>query len=264
MNEQVKEKLAESLTADNSAIIPFLPYLLQDFWELGSSPEDMLLTFRKHIPVNKDTKVLDLGCGKGAVSVQLAKALGIRVKGVDILPQFIEYAKNKAQEYGVSHLCAFEVADANVSVNTERDYDCVIFGAVGDILGDYKETIMKLLPIIKSGGFILIDDAYVLDQSANEQLKFERTYPTYDEWDMFFKELGLTLVECKSVSDDDCDIEDDCDSEKEMNWIIMRANELIEKHPAHKSMFEQYIENQRNEYTDLRNDLIGATWLLQK
>ncbi|HGL5504371.1 SAM-dependent methyltransferase [Clostridioides difficile] len=104
MNDTVKEKLAESLTSD---ILPYLPYLLQDFWELGSSPEQMLQLFRKHIPFNEDTKVLDLACGKGAVSVKLAKELNIHIKGVDLIPEFIDYARRKAIEYKVDALCDF-------------------------------------------------------------------------------------------------------------------------------------------------------------
>lgn len=29
-------------------------------------------------------------------------------------------------------------------------------------------------------------------------------------------------------------------------------------------MFEQYVISQKNEYTDLQQDLVGATWILQK
>ncbi len=29
-------------------------------------------------------------------------------------------------------------------------------------------------------------------------------------------------------------------------------------------MFEQYVVSQKNEYTDLQQDLVGATWILQK
>ncbi|HBF8122284.1 TPA: class I SAM-dependent methyltransferase [Clostridioides difficile] len=258
MNDTVKEKLAESLTSDTTDILPYLPYLLQDFWELGSSPEQMLQLFRKHIPFNEDIKVLDLACGKGAVSVKLAKELNIHIKGIDLIPEFIDYARRKAIEYKVDALCDFEMNDANSSVKIEHDYDCVIFGAVGDILGNYKETISKLLPTIKSKGFILIDDAYVVDKSTNEQLNFERVYPTYNEWCILFKELGLKLIECIPC------LELENDVEEEMNWIITRANELIKKYPSQKDMFEQYVISQKNEYTDLQQDLVGATWILQK
>lgn len=32
-----RRKLAASLTAETTDLLPFLPYLLQDFWELGSA-----------------------------------------------------------------------------------------------------------------------------------------------------------------------------------------------------------------------------------
>ena len=91
-----EEKLAKSLTAESTELIPHLPYLLQDLWEMGSSPKDMLELVRKHIHVSMKTKVLDLECGKGAVSVYLAKELGRRVKGIDLIPEFIDVALEKA------------------------------------------------------------------------------------------------------------------------------------------------------------------------
>lgn len=62
----VEEKLAKSLTAESVELIPYLPYLLQDLWELGSSPKDMVHLISKNIIISEKTKVLDLACGKGA------------------------------------------------------------------------------------------------------------------------------------------------------------------------------------------------------
>lgn len=140
----VEEKLAKSLTAESVELIPYLPYLLQDLWELGASPKDITEMITKHIPVSKETKVLDLACGKGAVSVYLAKELGCMVKGIDIIPEFIEFAIQKAQEYGVEELCEFLVGDITEMIKTEKDYDIVILGAVGDVLGNPEETISLL------------------------------------------------------------------------------------------------------------------------
>ena len=62
----VEEKLAKSLTAESVELIPYLTYLLQDLWELGSSPKDMVHLISKNIIISEKTKVLDLACGKGA------------------------------------------------------------------------------------------------------------------------------------------------------------------------------------------------------
>lgn len=259
MDDKVMEKLAQSLTSDETGIIPFLPYILQDFWELGSSPTDMLALFKEHIAIDKDMRVLDLACGKGAVSVQLAKELGIRFKGVDLLPEFIDFAIEKAGEYGVSELCEFAVQDVNASVARERGYDCCIFGAVGDILGDYRETVSKLRETVRPGGYIIIDDAYVEDDEANSRLQFDKPYPTYGQWLQCFEKSGLSLIECRPNPETTPE-----SVEKDMIRITRRANELMERYPARRQMFEQYIINQQNEYSDLENALIGATWLVRR
>lgn len=134
----VEEKLAKSLTAESIELIPYLPYLLQDLWELGSSPRDILDLITEHIQVSKETRVLDLACGKGAVSVNLAKELGCMVKGIDLMPEFIAFALDKAQEFGVGELCEFVVGDITKLVETEKGYDLVILGAVGDVLGNSR------------------------------------------------------------------------------------------------------------------------------
>jgi 2-polyprenyl-3-methyl-5-hydroxy-6-metoxy-1,4-benzoquinol methylase len=163
--QTVEEKLAKSLTAESIELIPYLPYLLQDLWELGSSPKDMLDLITRHLRVSKQTKVLDLACGKGAVSIHLARRLGCLVKGIDIIPEFIGFAINKAQEFGVEELCEFKVGDITESVKTEKDYDIVIYGAVGNVLGNWEETITLLKNTVKKGGYIIIDDAYGNDKS---------------------------------------------------------------------------------------------------
>ncbi len=132
----VEEKLAKSLTAESVELIPYLPYLLQDLWELGSSPKDMVHLISKNIIISEKTKVLDLACGKGAVSIKLAKELGCQVKGIDIMQDFIENAKKKAREFKVETLCEFIVGDINQYVEVEKGYDIVILGAVGEVLGN--------------------------------------------------------------------------------------------------------------------------------
>jgi 2-polyprenyl-3-methyl-5-hydroxy-6-metoxy-1,4-benzoquinol methylase len=107
----------------------------------------------------KKCEWLDLACGKGAVSVQLAKALGCRVTGIDIIPEFIDDAIKKAQEYGVESLCEFKRGDINEAVKTQKEYDIVILGAVGDVLGNPEQTIQKLKQTVKNSGYIFIDDA---------------------------------------------------------------------------------------------------------
>ena len=250
---EVEEKLAKSLTGETTELIPYLPYLLQDLWELGSDPKEIIGLIRKNIQNVKDLKILDLACGKGAVSVKLAKELGCHVKGIDIIPEFISYARQKAIEFGVSDLCSFRIEDINISLAGERGYDIVIMGAAGEVLGSPEEAIQRLKNTIKPDGFIIIDDAYSREGISGNYLSRE-------QWLQLFKKEGIQLIEEKPVNEDElADIND-----KNNKFIFNRADELKRRHPDKAAMFDGYVNSQLAECHELENDIICVTWLLKK
>ena len=258
MLNETDEKLARSLTAETTDLLPFLPYLLQDLWELGSSPRDMIKLMQKHMPISPDTRILDIACGKGAISVRVAKSLGVSVRGYDLLPDFIEYAKRKADEWGVGHLCSFVQGDANEVVGKVSGYDCVIFGAAGNILGDPADTLQKLSGTIKPGGCILIDEAYLPEGTSNSDVKYQNyDYLTREQWLRLFKASGLELLE-------ELQNTGDYDFDSDNKAIARRAAELIAKHPEKREMFEGYIASQLDECEDLESNITAITWILKK
>lgn len=257
---QTLEKLAGSLTAETTELIPFLPYLLQDIWELGSKAEDMIRLITGNININSETKVIDLGCGKGAVSVALSKALGIRVTGIDLLADFIKVAEVKAEEYGVKHLCDFTVQDINESVKTARGYDIAVLGAVGDVLGEPKETLCKLRQVVRSNGYILLDEAYLTGDRRD--VKYQNyEYLTLAQWKKLFLETDLELI-----AEINCDDDGSADKVNEYNnrMIKIRADELSEQYPDKRRIFEEYVESQQKECDDLDETIVGVTWLLKR
>lgn len=252
LSPEAEQKLAASLTAELPEAIPYLPYLLQDLWELGSNPRHIIELLSEHAALSSDSRILDLGCGKGAVSVMLAEKFRCRVKGIDILPEFIDYALVKAAEHGVSELCEFVIDDINHAVSSEKDYDVVILGAVGDVLGKPDATIEKLKNTLKPSGFIIIDDGYVAEGS-------DSTYHSRKDWMLFFVKSGVMLIdEITSDSEEMAKI-NSCNQEH----IIRRANELKLLHPDKSDLFDKYIQNQQAECDQLKHDIIGVTWLLQ-
>jgi cyclopropane fatty-acyl-phospholipid synthase-like methyltransferase len=55
--------------------------------------------------------VYDLGSGDGRILIQAAKKYGARGVGIDMNPQLVDEAKQKAAEEGVSHLVEFRAGD---------------------------------------------------------------------------------------------------------------------------------------------------------
>ena len=263
MIKETEERLAISLSAETAELLPFLPYLLQDFWELGSDPYAICGLIQKHVELSPETRVLDLACGKGAVSVNIAKQLQAKVKGIDILPDFVEYAAQKAREHNVSDLCEFIIGDVNEAVDSEKEYDVVVFGAAGIVLGNPAEMLRKLKTVTKSGGYILIDEGYLPDNIKQSDIK-SNSYEllTEKQWAELFKEAELILFDTDFGENNNTPASED--SETGMEFITARANELIAKHPDKREIFENYVRNQQNEYDDLENTLICVTWILRK
>jgi SAM-dependent methyltransferase len=61
--------------------------------------------------VKKDDFIYDLGSGDGRIVIQAAKKYGTRGVGIDLDPQRVAEAKEKAKEEGVSHLVEFRAED---------------------------------------------------------------------------------------------------------------------------------------------------------
>jgi len=255
--------LAGSLTADTVDLLPYLPYLLQDFWELGSDPLAMVKILQEREGLEKGARVLDLACGKGAVAVRVAEKLQLHVKGIDLISEFIEYAKGKAEEHGVDELCEFIVGDINEAVCNEIDYDAVILGGVGDVLGDPAQTLAKLKETIKVGGYILIDECYLSENASQADMQWDNyEYLTKQQWEALFKDAGLGLI--AETSGDELGGGENLSPDEGLAAIRRRAGELSAQQPNKKPMFDAYVESQRSEYEDIDNNLVGVVWLLQK
>ncbi len=243
--------VAKSLTADTTELLPYIPYLLQDIFELGSSPKDMIELVKNHVPI-KVNKVLDLGCGKGAVSIAIAKALGAEVKGFDLMSAFIAEAEMQAIKEGVHHHVEFKIKDIHLAIEEERNYDLVIYGALGDVLGPPEILLDKLKHTVHNEGYILIDDAY-------GQSGIQVDYYTKSDWLKSLSLSSLELVAEKFVP---------LETLEELNRVTMqsiqkRVEELKAIYPDKARLFESYRVSQQAECDTLETSIQGVTMLIR-
>ena len=87
-----------------------------------------------HIEAGK--YVLDVGCGVGATPSYLAKKLGCRVMGVDLLDKMVEQARRRAKSDGVQDRTEFRVADARELPFEDDLFDAVITESVNIFFQD--------------------------------------------------------------------------------------------------------------------------------
>ena len=248
----LEESIATAMESQDVALVPFIPYILQDFWDMGTPPEMVINLVQKHCNIATG-HVLDLGCGKGAVSIKLAAALKCNCYGIDGMPEFIEIAKTKAQEYGVDKLCRFEVGDIRKKIEKLDKFDIIILGAIGQVFGDYYTTLTTLSKHLKQGGIIIINDAYIEDTSDFQ-------HPAVLHRGELLKQIGQAGME---LIDEHTGGEDRAEYAIQFENLQKRCKELMIKHPEKTSLFENYIQTQAEEYDALENKIIGSIMVIK-
>jgi SAM-dependent methyltransferase len=102
-------------------------------------------------------RVMELGCGAGNISIWLAKR-GYEVRGVDLSPAAIDWARQNAREAGVK--ADFSVGDAlNLRTDKEPSFDFVLDGhCLHCIIGeDRKRFLATAWRLLRPGGYFLVD-----------------------------------------------------------------------------------------------------------
>ncbi len=257
MSDDIEKSISDSLETDTK-LLPFMPFLLQDMWALGSSVDDIITMIDLLDLVPEQTKVLDLGCGKGAVSIQIALKYGFKVFGIDVMSAFLEDAVKKAVDNNVSNLCQFIRQDIREYVSVEHKFDIVILASLGGILGSIKNTVSQLRTQVRSGGYMIIDDGYLKEKSSLKRKRYEhyRNHKkTLNELtsfnDLLLKEVNTTDLSLKI-------------NDEYLNVIENRGKELVAKHPELKDVIKAYINLQQEECEVIKNQMEGALWLIQK
>ena len=247
-----------SLDARNVELFPYLPYLLKDIWEIGTSTEHIiqLLERQKRNFANPDLCVLDLGCGKGAASISLAQKFGYKVLGIDAIPEFIQLAQEKAQELGLNDRCRFEVDDIREYVLKSDLFDIVILGSIGPVLGNIEKTLRTLTKCLRPDGVIVLDDAYIPDGSEF----FHNGYLPEAQFVQQIRHSGFTIKDSIRYSS----LEVAKANAGHYSRIKQRATELISMYPGLRYIFDDYLKNQRHENDVLENHVSCVLMLIER
>jgi cyclopropane fatty-acyl-phospholipid synthase-like methyltransferase len=252
----IEESVVIAMDGSDKELFPFLPYILQDVWEIGADPNSIIRLIKMHCKNIAKLKVLDLGCGKGAVSVKVSIELGCACYGIDAIHEFIEFANQKATEFKVNHLCKFETGDIRKKVQELSNYDVVILGAIGPVFGDYYSTFTSLSKCINKNGIFIIDDGYIDDDSDFIHPLMYKKFDILQQIEM----AGMQLVENDIMDKEYIKDSDDYIFEN----IKRRCNELINHYPDKQNLFLNYISNQEIENDVLENKVTGTTMVIKE
>ena len=157
--------------------------------------------------INKDTYVLEVGCGSGITACYLTKKYGCRVVGVDISEQMIEWAQKRANREGVADRLEFRTADAQNLPFDDDLFDAVICESVTAFVNDQQRTVNEYVRVAKPGGYVgLNEGTWVKTPPPTELVAFidrvlaKATFHTSAGWRELMDNAGLTDIVARTYT----------------------------------------------------------------
>ncbi|MFE0426788.1 methyltransferase domain-containing protein [Streptomyces sp. NPDC058953] len=129
-------------------------------------------------------RVLDIGCGPGTITADLAELVpGGRVTGVDLAPGIVERAREHAAGRGLSNT-EFAVADVNDLAYPDGSFDVVHAHQVLQHLGDPVGALREMRRVCRPGGLVAVRDS---DYAA---FTWYPEVPVLDDWQELYRRVA--------------------------------------------------------------------------
>lgn len=254
------EMIAFAMEVD-PVLLPHLPELLEGLEQLGTDP-DLIVEVIGALGLPDGSRVVDLGCGKGAVSIAVASRLGLPVLGIDLFEPFVDHCERAAAAAGVGHLCTFRQGDIRLFAARNpcaTPADVAVFGALGDVLGSLESTVGILRQYVREDGIVLIGDDHVRSGDSVDFPGFEN-YRSRSETIRQLTAHGDKIVHFVEESDADL-----AAAHLRANEIIRaRAEKLAARHPGLRDVFLGYADDQEAETAFLEREMVSVIWVLQR
>lgn len=129
--------------------------------------------------IKSGQKVLDIGCGTGALTLRAALK-GANVKGIDLNLQMLEIAQKRANKTNVKKNVEFcEMGAAELDSEKTENYDVVMSGLCFSELTEDEliYTMKEIKRILKSKGILLVADEVIPNRLSKKMFNWLIRFP---------------------------------------------------------------------------------------
>jgi arsenite methyltransferase len=110
------------------------------------------------LKVTRESRVLDVACGKGTSVIHLADTLGCEVVGVDYSEENVRQAAEAAQERGIAPRARFERGDSEQLRFDNASFDAIICECAFCTFPDKVAAAAEFVRVLRPGGRVGLSD----------------------------------------------------------------------------------------------------------
>lgn len=158
--------------------------------------------------INVQSNMLDLGCGNGEVTIQLAKKYGCHITGIDLSGVRIKNAVQKINANpGLAPLVNFRKASATALPSKNEVFSHVWTQATIYHVQDKDKALSEIFRVLKQGGTFVFDDLIKPKKDISEdsqkfvyeRLLFDTPF-SFESYQKKLDEIGFEVVESEDIS----------------------------------------------------------------
>lgn len=173
-------------------------YLAQKVENNGLHPKHRLMNYHKFFVdnVEEDDVVLDIGCGNGALTYDIANKAK-KVVGIDLSAKNISFAKKRYSKENIEYICGDALKDL-----PGKKFDVIIMSNVLEHIKSRVEFLKELrkrtskflirVPMINRSWIVLYKKELGLDYRLDKNHFIEYTLESFEEE---LREAGLKIVD---------------------------------------------------------------------
>lgn len=119
-----------------------------------------------------DSRVVDIGCGKGEFLIRLAEAYGARCVGVDLSPHFIAAARERVRARAQGENVTLVEVDG-AEFRAEEPHSVQVASCIGAswVFGGYPGTLEALVSMVEPGGWVVAGEPYWVQEPCEEYIE---------------------------------------------------------------------------------------------
>lgn len=156
--------------------------------------------------VGPQTRVLDIGGGRGTTACYLARTYGCQVVGVDASPSMVRAARRRVSEQGLESQVVIELADAHHLPFESGSFDVILVECVTTML-NRDEAFAEFRRVLKAGGYLGdLEMTYQKEPSADFSRKLTTAWGGFTTmplsgWEGLFRDHGFEVTKVDDFSD---------------------------------------------------------------